>query len=209
MRLEGGMQMEHTAMAAPTDPLLSAGSPAPSFLLRRSPHAAFGLRDAAGAPLVLAFYPGVWEPVTASQLRLYQDHLPEFQRLGALLAGVSIDHIWCQLAFGRLHRIGFPLLSDFHPRGAVAAAYGVYRQGAEVSRRALFVIDGAGTIRWSRSYPDSLNSGIDGVLSALEQLQQESGTRALHATASAYDKRVDACGTPLVREAGWSHRDGP
>lgn len=158
-------------MSLDTDTLLAAGSAAPGFLLRRSPHEAIGLRDADGGPLVLVFYPGVWEPVTISQLSLYQDHLPQIQRLGALLLGVSVDHFWCQLAFARVHRVRFPLLSDSCPKGEVARAYGIYRETPGLSRRALFVIDAAGTIRWSRSYPDNLNPGIDGVLSVLENMQ--------------------------------------
>jgi peroxiredoxin len=160
------------------DTLLPAGSAAPPFLLRRSLYKAFGPRDAAGAPLVLLFYPGVWEPVTSSQLSLYQDHLPEIQRLGATLLGISVDHFWCQLAFAKLHRIEFPLLSDSCPKGEVARAYGVYQEEVEVSRRALFVVDGSGTVRWSRGCPYSLNPGVDGVLSVLERMHREAPDRA-------------------------------
>jgi peroxiredoxin len=154
--------------------LLPVGSPAPAFLLRRSLHEASGLRDSTDAPLVLLFYPGVWEPVTSSELSLYQEHLEEIHRLGARLLGVSVDHFWSQLAFAKLHRIEFPLLSDCCPKGEVARMYGVYQEDAEVSRRALFVVDRTGTVRWSRSCPYSLNPGVDGVLSVLERMHRES-----------------------------------
>jgi alkyl hydroperoxide reductase subunit AhpC len=41
--------------------------------------------------------------------------------------------------------------------------------------RALFVIDGAGIIRWSYLSPMDVNPGADGILAALEEIQ---GTKA-------------------------------
>jgi hypothetical protein len=79
----------------------------------------------------------------------------------------------------------FPLLADTPPRRAVARAYGVYLEREESSSRALFVIDGQGTIHWSRVYPGLVNPGVDGILGALESMgsieEQRSGkpTRAL------------------------------
>jgi alkyl hydroperoxide reductase subunit AhpC len=69
------------------------------------------------------------------------------------------------------------LLSDFEPKGAVASAYGAYRQSEGVSERALFVIDGAGIVRWSHVSPIGVNPGADGILNALESLSpQEAAT---------------------------------
>jgi peroxiredoxin (alkyl hydroperoxide reductase subunit C) len=67
----------------------------------------------------------------------------------------------------------FPLLSDFEPKGAVARAYGVYREQDGVSERALFVIDGKGIIRWGYVSPIGVNPGADGIILALEELQQK------------------------------------
>jgi peroxiredoxin (alkyl hydroperoxide reductase subunit C) len=67
----------------------------------------------------------------------------------------------------------FPLLSDFHPKGAVARQYGVYRDGDGTAERALFVIDGNGIIRWSYVSPVGVNPGANGVLAALESLSKE------------------------------------
>jgi peroxiredoxin (alkyl hydroperoxide reductase subunit C) len=64
----------------------------------------------------------------------------------------------------------FPLLSDFEPKGAVARAYGVYNQADGTSERALFVIDGAGVVRWSYVSPSGVNPGADGILRALDDL---------------------------------------
>jgi len=43
--------------------------------------------------------------------------------------------------------ISFPLLADFHPKGEVAASYGLYLDGAGITDRATVLIDAAGVVR--------------------------------------------------------------
>ena len=86
------------------------------------------------------------------------------------MLGISVDGAWCHLAFAHDRKLKFPLLSDFEPKGAVAAKYGVYRQTDGFSERALFVIDSEGIIRWSYISPIGINPGADGILTALESL---------------------------------------
>lgn len=79
------------------------------------------------------------------------------------------------LAYAKHQKLHFPLLSDFEPKGDVARAYGVYHTPSGTSERALFVLDEAGTIRWSYVSPIGVNPGADGILGALEAMD---GTRA-------------------------------
>ena len=144
--------------------LLPPGAPAPAFTLRATPDQRLSLGDFRGRPLVLAFYPADWSPVCGDQLTLYNEILPEFRRLGAELVGISVDGIWCHLAFAQERKLRFPLLADFEPKGAVARRYGAYRDGAGESARALFVIDPQGIIRWSYLSPVGVNPGADGIL---------------------------------------------
>src|SRR5258705_8703457 len=106
-------------------------------------------------------------------MTLYNEILPEFQKLGAELLGISVDGVWCHAAFAKDRKLHFPLLSDFEPKGEIARTYGVYRQGDGVSERALFVIDGNGVVFWSYVSPIGVNPGANGVLSALEELKQQ------------------------------------
>ena len=94
---------------------------------------------------------------------------------GAELVGISVDGAFCHQALARDHKLAFPLLSDFEPKGDVARRYGVYRGHDGHSERALFVIDGDGVIRWSYVSPVGVNPGADGILTALEALYR-SGT---------------------------------
>jgi alkyl hydroperoxide reductase subunit AhpC len=87
-----------------------------------------------------------------------------------VLLGISTDHIWSHGAFARAIGIVYPLLADAHPKGAVARAYGVYDEQADLSARALFVLDEDGIIRWSFTCPAAINPGVGGILTALEAL---------------------------------------
>jgi peroxiredoxin len=147
------------------------GTKAPDFSLQTTPDQNVSLRDYRGKKLVLVFYPADWSPVCTDQLSVYNELLPEFRRLGAEVAGVSVDGVWCHLAFAKDRKLRFPLLADFEPKGAMAREYRVYRQGEGVSERALFVVDGDGVIRWSYVSPIGINPGADGILEALERLQ--------------------------------------
>ena len=150
--------------------ILQPGTPAPAFTLHCTPDQTVSLTDFRGQPLILAFYPADWSPVCGDQMTLYNEILPQFRQHNAALLGVSVDGAWCHGAFAAARRLHFPLLADFEPKGAMARSYGAYRPQEGVSERALFVIDGQGTIQWSYLSPIGVNPGADGILEALESL---------------------------------------
>ena len=152
---------------------LAAGTLAPEFSLHSTPDQAVSLHEFRGQPVILAFYPADWSPVCGDQMALYNEILPEFQRFGAELLGISVDGVWCHIAFAHDRKLHFPLLADFEPKGAVAQQYGVYRAQDGTSERALFVLDGEGVIRWSYVSPVGVNPGADGILRALDALSPE------------------------------------
>jgi peroxiredoxin len=152
---------------------LQPGSAAPDFDLKATPDQSVSLADFRGHPLIIAFYPADWSPVCTDQMALYNEILPEFKRFGAELVGISIDHAWCHIAFANSRNLSFPLLADFHPKGEVSKRYGVYDESMGMSKRALFVLDGDGVIRWSYVSPVGVNPGADGILAALESLTAE------------------------------------
>jgi peroxiredoxin len=154
---------------APAAPL-APGTTAPDFELASTTGRTISLRDLRGQPVVLVFYPADWSPVCGDQLALYSDVLPMFEDQGAQLLGISVDGIWCHEAFAENRKLRFPLLADFEPKGAVSRAYGVYEKKAGYGKRALFVVDAKGTIRWSYVSPVDVNPGADGILAALEKL---------------------------------------
>ena len=156
--------------------ILERGTPAPDFTLPVTPDQKLSLSELKGQPVILAFYPADWSPVCGDQMALYNEVLPEFQKHGARLLGISVDGAWCHAAFAKDRHLHFPLLADFEPKGSVAKKYGAYREGEGYSERALFVIDKKGIISWSYCSPVAVNPGADGILEALEALAPQAET---------------------------------
>ena len=152
--------------------ILNAGTKAPDFSLSITPDQKITLSELRGKPVILAFYPADWSPVCGDQMALYNEVLPEFQNFGAELIGISVDGAWCHAAYAKDHHLHFPLAADFEPKGAVARAYGAYREKEGFCERALFVIDKNGLISWSYCSPIQVNPGADGILQALEALEK-------------------------------------
>src|SRR5260221_10607381 len=161
-------------MSKPREPL-KAGSKAPDFNLKDTPDQTVALSDFQGRPVILAFYPADFSPVCSDEMALFNEVLPEFQKYNAQLLGISVDNVWCHLAFAKDRNLHFPLLADFHPKGEVAKLYNAYREEDGESERALYVIDGNGMITWGYFSPIGVNPGVDGVLRALEGLTIKAG----------------------------------
>ena len=153
--------------------ILAPGTLAPDFSLASAPDRTLALNEHRGRPVILAFYPADFSPVCGDQMALYNETLDEFGKLNAHILGISVDGVWCHAAFAAARHLKFPLLADFEPKGAVAMRYGVYNADQGTSERALFVIDAEGVVRWSYLSPPGINPGADGILDALEAMNQQ------------------------------------
>ena len=125
----------------------AVGDPAPDFTLEgTSPEGrrTYDLAGLRGRPVVLAFYPGDDTPVCTTQLCSYQDDLARFTDLDALVLGISPQGIESHERFAARRGLTFPLLADTDK--AVARRYGV--MGPLGLRRAVFVVDADGVVRW-------------------------------------------------------------
>jgi peroxiredoxin len=149
---------------------LQPGITAPDFTLRTTPNQSISLNQYRGNPVILVFYPADFSPVCGDEMTLFNELLPEFQRLNTEVMGISVDGIWCHLAFSKEKNLKIPLLADFEPKGQVAKKYGVYRKKDGIAERALFLLDKDGIIRYSYVSPIGINPGADGVLKALESI---------------------------------------
>ena len=81
--------------------ILPPGAKAPDFTLHVTPDQCLSLSDLAGKPVVIAFYPADWSPVCGDQMTLYNEALPEFEKYGAEVLGISVDGAWCHDAFAK------------------------------------------------------------------------------------------------------------
>jgi peroxiredoxin len=154
---------------------LAVGTQAPDFTLPATPDQKVSLSEFKGRNVILVFYPADWSPICGDQLALYNEAHDQFENFNASLLGISVDGIWCHIAFEKERCFHFTLLSDFEPKGEVAKIYGVYRAQDGTTERALFVIDGEGVIRYSFVSPVGVNPGAGGILKALHAIAQKKG----------------------------------
>jgi peroxiredoxin len=145
--------------------VLPAGTPAPAFRLARGDGSGFSEQDLRGHTTVLVFYPFAFSPVCTDQLQLYEPLLGELAEQGAELYGVSCDSTWSQSAFKEKLGITSEQLSDFEPKGAACAAFGVLHEGG-FPQRALVITGPDGVVRWSYQAPSP------GELPGLELLRE-------------------------------------
>jgi peroxiredoxin len=158
--------------------LLQVGDMAPDFdlpVLDGGVRKQFRLSEHRGQRnLVLAFYPANREPVSAQQMVTYQVEREKFLARQAEVLGINVDSIMHTTSWEReLGPFNFLLASDFWPHGEVSRRYGVLREvdpfkGA--SERAVFVVDKAGKIRFSRLYPLDQLPDLEETLAALREL---------------------------------------
>jgi len=128
--------------------VLSPGTPAPSFKLARADGESFTEQDLQGRTTVLVFYPFAFSPVCTEQLQLYEGLRGELHERGEELYGVSCDSPWAQSAFREKLGVSSEQLSDFEPKGAACAAFGVLHPGG-FAQRALVITGPDGVVRWS------------------------------------------------------------
>jgi peroxiredoxin len=137
--------------------VIAVGERAPDFTLAGTGGRHYSLAELRGAPVVLAFYPADGSPVCSIQLPGYSLDIDGFAALGATLLAISPQGVESHERFARDLGLRFPLLAD--PGMAVGRAYGIVGP-LGFYRRAVFVVDGEGTVRHARrtlgyAYPSS------------------------------------------------------
>jgi peroxiredoxin len=149
--------------------MIEPGSPAPDFTLADQDGKKVSLGGFGGRTVVLVFYPSDFSPVCTDQLSVYQEVLPQLEEEGATLLGISVDGAFCHKAFQQHAGITIPLLADFHPKGEVAKAYGVWSDEYGVATRSLVMVGPDGNVTWSYASPPLEVPGANLIFDALEQ----------------------------------------
>jgi len=149
--------------------MIEPGSPAPDFELPDQDGNKISLSGYRGRTVVLVFYPADFSRVCTDQLSVYQEVLPQLEEAGTRLVGISVDGAFCHKAFREHQGLTIPLLADFHPKGEVAKAYGVYSEEYGVAGRALVMVGPDGVVQWSYLSPPLEVPGANLIFDALEQ----------------------------------------
>ncbi|MBW7887785.1 MAG: peroxiredoxin [Bacteroidetes bacterium] len=132
---------------------VSKGQKAPDFTLVDTAKKPVTLSSFAGKKVVLLFYPGAFTGVCDKEMCSFRDSLAHYNNLQAQVLGISVDAPFVNKAFAEKYNIQFPLLSDY-TRKVASQSCGLFKnlgglEGYDVANRAVYVIDGSGTVTYS------------------------------------------------------------
>lgn len=150
---------------------IKPGEKAPDFVLKGQDDIEYKLSDFKGKNIVLAFYPADFSPVCSKEHTCFINDLKRFENLNAQVFGISVDNIWSHKAFAEKLQLRYPLLSDFHPKGAVASKYGLYLADMGITNRATVIIDKEGVVRYVQVYDVPQQRENSELLKVLEDLK--------------------------------------
>jgi peroxiredoxin Q/BCP len=150
--------------------MLEAGNEAPDFTLASDEGGEVTLSDLRGKKVVLYFYPKDDTPGCTVQACDFRDATPAFDKLDAIVLGVSPDSIDSHAKFRKKHGLTFPLLADVDHE--VSEAYGVWKEKSMYGKkfmgieRSTFLIDERGTVAqaWRKVKPKGHAEMLEEVL---------------------------------------------
>jgi len=131
--------------------VVEEGKKAPAFSLPASSGAKVSLKDFAGKKVVLYFYPKDNTPGCTTEAQGFRDAARKFNKLGAVVLGVSKDSVASHCKFIEKHELNFTLLSD--EDGDVLVKYGAWGEKNMYGKkmmgiiRSTFVIDESAVVR--------------------------------------------------------------
>jgi len=152
---------------------IEPGTKAPAFTLKDQDGNSVKLKDLAGAPVVLYFYPRDNTPGCTKEACAFRDRFAEIQATGAQLFGVSTDSAESHVKFRDKFELPFPLLVD--QDHTMSEKYGAWREKNMYGKksmgiqRATYVIDAGGKVAkvWKRVKVDGHDQQVLDVLAEL------------------------------------------
>ena len=136
---------------------IQTGQQAPEFTLFDTDKNKVSLAEQKGSNVVVLFFPLAFTGVCTAELCNVRDNIATYNNTNAKVFGISVDSLFTLGKFKTEQNLNFPLLSDFNKEAS--KAFGVLyetfpafeMQG--VSRRAAFVIDKEGVVRYTEICP--------------------------------------------------------
>lgn len=130
--------------------MIEIGAEAPDFTLKDQNGQPVTLSSFRGAKnVLLVFFPLAFTGICQGELDEIRDRLPEYENDDTATLAISVGPPPTHKVWATQSGFTFPVLSDFWPHGAVAAAYGVFNDDAGIANRGTFVVDRAGTVRFA------------------------------------------------------------
>jgi thioredoxin-dependent peroxiredoxin len=117
---------------------LDVGDRAPTFTLPDQDGAKVSLKDFAGRPVVVYFYPADDTPGCTKEACQFNDNLRAFTRADVSVVGISPDKADEHVRFRTKYGLEFPLLSD--PEHKVMEKYGAWGEKTLYGKKTTGVI---------------------------------------------------------------------
>jgi peroxiredoxin len=144
---------------------------APDFTLKDQNAEDFTLDRQKGRRVLLSFHPLAWTDVCRKQMLSLEANFKKFSDLNTIPVGLSVDPVPSKKAWADdMELKNLRILSDFWPHGAVAKAYGIFREHAGTSERANILVDEKGKVAWIKVYDIPQLPDINEVLAAVKKL---------------------------------------
>jgi peroxiredoxin len=157
-------------MAAGTRPI-PVGATAPDFTLRDQNADKWTLSEQKGSRILLSFHPLAWTGFCTLQMLSIEVNYENFTKLNAVPVGLSVDSLPAKEAWARDMKLkDLKILSDFWPTGAVAKAYGLFRDKHGTAQRANVIIDEKGRVVWVKVYEVLSLPDVNEVLAVLKKM---------------------------------------
>jgi len=125
----------------------AVGQLAPDFTLPSTSGEKVSLSSLRGKPVLLAFFPLAFSGTCTEELCEMRDDHDQFVQRGVVVLPISVDHTYSLKEYKAKHGMKVDLLSDF--KREVSRSYGVLIDDRYYSKRAYFLIDVDGVIRWA------------------------------------------------------------
>jgi peroxiredoxin len=151
------------------------GQDAPDFTLKNTDREDVTLSSFRGKKnVVLLFVPFAFTGVCTNEVCSVRDNLSAYNNLNAEVIGISIDSPFAQKQWKDKENLNFTLVSDFNRE--VSKAYGAQYDNLMgfqgVAKRAAFVVDKAGKVRYAEVLESAGNlPNFDQVTATLQSLQ--------------------------------------
>jgi len=149
---------------------LNIGDVAPNFTLKAQDDQVYSPSDFRGKPVILIFYPLDFSPVCTNEHACFVNDMARFNELDAQVFGISVDSVWTHKAFAQKMGITYPLLADFHPKGAVAESYDAYLADKGIASRTIFLIGRDGKVADIYGVDTPVVPDVEHVIDALKKV---------------------------------------
>jgi len=154
--------------------MIEAGKKAPTFSLPDSDGNKISLKDYLGKKVVLYFYPKDMTSGCTKEACDFRDASPNFNKVKAVVLGVSADSVERHKKFSDKYELPFLLLSDENKK--VLEKYGVWKEKSMYGRkymgieRTTVIIDEQGKIA-KIFHKVKVNGHIDEVLKVIDEMK--------------------------------------